>query len=152
MERYRTEDVQSDASSFDDLLLPAPMVAALAAVGFVRPSPVQKAAIPLGRLGSDLIVQAKSGTGKTLIFAVVCLEKLDPAVPMPQVRSPAPCKPPYRRISPRSIDHVGDVVWTAGAPALASLTAASHFLGAWRCASSQLAKRSRARLTLLFPT
>ena len=32
--------------------------------GFTIPSPVQRAAIPLGRLGADLVVQAKSG-GRT---------------------------------------------------------------------------------------
>jgi superfamily II DNA/RNA helicase len=53
-----------------------------------RPSPVQTAAIPLGRLGADLIVQAKAGTGKTLVFGTVCLEKLQPEVALPQVR---PC-------------------------------------------------------------
>lgn len=50
-----------------------------------RPSPVQTAAIPLGRLGADLIVQAKAGTGKTLVFGTICLEKLQPEVALPQV-------------------------------------------------------------------
>ena len=38
--------------------------------GFI-PSPVQRAAIPLGRLGADLVVQAKSGTGKTVTFGTI---------------------------------------------------------------------------------
>lgn len=84
-QRYRTEDVQSDAGSFSDLLLPQPMVSALAAAGFQRPSPVQKAAIPIGRLGTDLIVQAKSGTGKTAVFAAILLERVDLEVSTPQV-------------------------------------------------------------------
>jgi ATP-dependent RNA helicase DDX20 len=46
---------------------------------------VQTAAIPLGRLGADLIVQAKAGTGKTLVFGTICLEKLQPEVALPQV-------------------------------------------------------------------
>jgi ATP-dependent RNA helicase DDX20 len=50
-----------------------------------RPSPVQTAAIPLGRLGADLIVQAKAGTGKTLVFGTICLEKLQPEIALPQV-------------------------------------------------------------------
>lgn len=84
-QRYRTEDVQSDAGSFTDLLLPQPLVQALAAAGFVRPSPVQKAAIPIGRVGTDLIVQAKSGTGKTAVFATILLDRVDLEVSTPQV-------------------------------------------------------------------
>eukprot|EP00967_Tisochrysis_lutea_P101596 scaffold152557_cov20-Tisochrysis_lutea.AAC.1 len=61
------------------------MTAALAACGFERPSPVQEAAIPLGRVGSDLIVQAKSGTGKTAVFAIICLERLKPEATTLQV-------------------------------------------------------------------
>lgn len=83
--RERTADVQSDASSFSELQLPEHLVTALAAAGYTRPSPVQKAAIPLGRLGADLIVQAKSGTGKTVVFAVVCIERVKAGVAGPQV-------------------------------------------------------------------
>lgn len=57
-------------------MISAPLVRSLVAAGFERPSPVQKAAIPLGRVGADLIVQAKSGTGKTVVFAVICLERV----------------------------------------------------------------------------
>jgi ATP-dependent RNA helicase DDX20 len=76
--RWRSEDVQSD-KTFVDLGLPAALTNALSACGFTRPSPVQQAAIPLGRLGSDLIVQAKSGTGKTVVFAVIILERVKTA-------------------------------------------------------------------------
>lgn len=44
----------------------------------IRPAPGPKA-IPLGRLGLDLIAQAKGGTGKTLVFAVIALEMVDVA-------------------------------------------------------------------------
>lgn len=83
--RSRTEDIQSTALSFRDLLLPYPLISALEATGFSRPSPVQEAAIPLGRTGIDLVVQAKSGTGKTVVFSVVCLDRLSATVPTPQV-------------------------------------------------------------------
>lgn len=88
-QRQRTDDVLSDAGSFTELQLAMPMVSALAAAGFTRPSPVQKAAIPLGRMGSDLIVQAKSGTGKTAVFAVVCIDRIKHSVNAPQVSAPA---------------------------------------------------------------
>jgi hypothetical protein len=83
--RYRTADVESDAGSFADLLLPAPLVRALASAGFQRPSPVQKLAIPLGLVGTDLIVQAKSGTGKTCVFAVIALQRVAQDSAVPQV-------------------------------------------------------------------
>eukprot|EP00798_Chlamydomonas_sp_ICE-L_P008552 gene8552-33985_t len=75
--RVRTADVQSeDSKTFDDLHLPKHIVSALSGAGFTAPSPVQRAAIPLGCIGSDLIVQAKSGTGKTVVFAVICLSRV----------------------------------------------------------------------------
>uniref|UniRef100_A0A3Q0KSV5 RNA helicase n=2 Tax=Schistosoma mansoni TaxID=6183 RepID=A0A3Q0KSV5_SCHMA len=62
---------------FKDLQLSTPVLHGLYDAGFIRPSPVQVKAIPLGRLGMDLIVQAKSGTGKTVVFAVVILEAIN---------------------------------------------------------------------------
>lgn len=95
-QRYRSSDVQSDAGSFRDLLLPAPLVQALAAAGFQRPSPVQKAAIPLGRTGCDMIVQAKSGTGKTAVFAAILLDRVSLDISAPQVDSRKHLQQPVR--------------------------------------------------------
>ena len=67
-----------DVLSFEDLGLPDPIQRGLADAGFKHPSPIQVRAIPLGRFGVDMIAQAKSGTGKTVVFAVVALE---PSVP-----------------------------------------------------------------------
>lgn len=84
--RVRTSDVLSDnAKSFEDLLLSPALISSLKLSGFTQPSPVQQSAIPLGRIGSDLIVQAKSGTGKTVAFAVICLLRVKAAVTLPQV-------------------------------------------------------------------
>ena len=44
--------------------------------GFVRPSPIQLAAIPNGKIGLDMIVQSKSGTGKTCVYVVTALEMI----------------------------------------------------------------------------
>jgi ATP-dependent RNA helicase DDX20 len=59
-------------------------VRGLANAGFRIPSPVQRAAIPLGRLGADLVVQAKSGTGKTVTFGAILLDRVDRTLPHPQ--------------------------------------------------------------------
>ncbi|XP_065554500.1 probable ATP-dependent RNA helicase DDX20 [Lathamus discolor] len=74
--RFRTRDVlvPGGPSDFGSLLLSEPVLAGLEAAGFHRPSPVQLKAIPLGRCGLDLIVQAKSGTGKTCVFSTVALD------------------------------------------------------------------------------
>jgi ATP-dependent RNA helicase DDX20 len=63
---------------FRDLLLSEPVQRGLADCGFVRPSPIQLAAIPVGRFGTDIIAQAKAGTGKTCVFAVIALELVQP--------------------------------------------------------------------------
>ncbi|KAH0548896.1 hypothetical protein KQX54_004071 [Cotesia glomerata] len=49
----------------------------LTACGFEKPSPIQLKAIPLGRCGFDLLIQAKSGTGKTAVFGVIALEMIN---------------------------------------------------------------------------
>ncbi|KAM9855856.1 putative ATP-dependent RNA helicase DDX20 [Aulostomus maculatus] len=75
--RTRTEDVLlSDGIDFGSLLLSPAVRAGLSAAGFQRPSPIQLKAIPLGRCGLDLIVQAKSGTGKTCVFCTIALDSL----------------------------------------------------------------------------
>ena len=76
----RTADValshDEAALTFADLPLSDAVLRGLADYGFERPSPIQAKAIPLARFGVDLIAQAKSGTGKTCVFAVVALESL----------------------------------------------------------------------------
>ncbi|XP_003933509.1 putative ATP-dependent RNA helicase DDX20 isoform X1 [Saimiri boliviensis] len=75
--RTRTGDVLlAEPADFESLLLSRPVLDGLRAAGFERPSPVQLKAIPLGRCGLDLIVQAKSGTGKTCVFSTIALDSL----------------------------------------------------------------------------
>ncbi|XP_040854792.1 probable ATP-dependent RNA helicase DDX20 isoform X1 [Ochotona curzoniae] len=75
--RARTGDVLlAEPADFESLLLSRPVLEGLRAAGFERPSPVQLKAIPLGRCGLDLIVQAKSGTGKTCVFSTIALDSL----------------------------------------------------------------------------
>ncbi|BHF59661.1 hypothetical protein SprV_0100262200 [Sparganum proliferum] len=64
--------------SFASMGLSVNVLKGLHAAGFQRPSPVQVNAIPLGRMGLDMIVQAKAGTGKTVVFSVVLLEAVSP--------------------------------------------------------------------------
>ena len=58
---------------------------AVAEMGWAGPMPVQKRVPPVMRRGSDLIVQAMTGSGKTGAFGLPALEILDPSLRAPQV-------------------------------------------------------------------
>ncbi|XP_071624468.1 probable ATP-dependent RNA helicase DDX20 [Heliangelus exortis] len=92
--RPRTRDVllPGGPADFGSLLLSAPVLSGLEAAGFRRPSPVQLKAIPLGRCGLDLIVQAKSGTGKTCVFSAIALEAVLLDSPATQILILAPTR------------------------------------------------------------
>lgn len=49
---------------------------ALEAVGIVTPFPIQEMTLPVALSGSDVIGQAKTGTGKTLGFGLPLLERV----------------------------------------------------------------------------
>uniref|UniRef100_A0AC34FKZ6 ATP-dependent RNA helicase n=1 Tax=Panagrolaimus sp. ES5 TaxID=591445 RepID=A0AC34FKZ6_9BILA len=66
----RTADVLSN-KTFDQLLIHPEVINRIKKCNYQLPTPVQAGAIPLGLLGNDLLVQAKSGTGKTLVFATL---------------------------------------------------------------------------------
>jgi ATP-dependent RNA helicase DeaD len=69
---------------FGDLGLSAPILEALAAVGYETPSPIQAQTIPLLLAGSDLLGQAQTGTGKTAAFALPILTQIDLSQASPQ--------------------------------------------------------------------
>ena len=107
----RTSDVLGEAITFDGLLLPTRMVENLTEAGYHRPSPVQHAAIPLARLGTDLIIQAKAGTGKTLVFAIASVERVDVSNKLPQVLILAPT----REVALQASDSILDVAGSKSA-------------------------------------
>ncbi|XP_051891048.1 probable ATP-dependent RNA helicase DDX20 [Pristis pectinata] len=78
--------------TFGALLLTQPVLEGLREAGFERPSPIQLKAIPLGRCGLDLIVQAKSGTGKTCVFSTIALDSLILDNPATQILVLAPTR------------------------------------------------------------
>jgi len=91
--RQRTADVTTaETVHFRDLMLSEPVLCGLLDSGFERPSPIQLQAIPVGLFGTDLIAQAKSGTGKTCVFAVAVLERVHAARPVPQAVVLAPTR------------------------------------------------------------
>ena len=77
---------------FTDFGLPAPLLQALAAVGYESPSPIQAATIPPLLAGRDVLGQAQTGTGKTAAFALPALARLDAGASRPQVLVLAPTR------------------------------------------------------------
>jgi ATP-dependent RNA helicase DeaD len=64
------------APGFAALGLRAPIVRALAGLGYEEPTPIQREAIPHLLEGRDLLGQAATGTGKTAAFALPMLERI----------------------------------------------------------------------------
>jgi ATP-dependent RNA helicase DeaD len=69
----------SDAAGFASLGLTGVLVAAVAALGYEEPTPIQREAIPVLLSGSDMLGQAATGTGKTAAFALPLLDRLSQA-------------------------------------------------------------------------
>jgi ATP-dependent RNA helicase UAP56/SUB2 len=67
------------STGFRDFLLKPELLRAIQDCGFEAPSEVQQEAIPVAKTGTDMIVQAKSGMGKTAVFVLAVLQQLNPA-------------------------------------------------------------------------
>jgi ATP-dependent RNA helicase DeaD len=78
--------------TFSALGLSAPVLEALAAVGYESPSPIQAATIPPLLAGRDVLGQAQTGTGKTAAFALPALSQLALDQRAPQVLVLAPTR------------------------------------------------------------
>ncbi|MCB0094799.1 MAG: DEAD/DEAH box helicase [Caldilineaceae bacterium] len=61
---------------FEELALDPRILAAVRAVGFETPTPIQQQAIPLVLAGRDVLGLAQTGTGKTAAFALPILNRL----------------------------------------------------------------------------
>lgn len=64
--------------TFRDLGIDEDICQALESVSITAPFPIQEQAIPLALAGTDVIGQAKTGTGKTFGFGLPILQKLGP--------------------------------------------------------------------------
>jgi superfamily II DNA/RNA helicase len=61
---------QSDTSGFAALGVPSPVVASLAASGIDSPFPIQSATLPDSLAGRDVLGRGRTGSGKTVAFAI----------------------------------------------------------------------------------
>lgn len=84
--KERTQDVSINAEvTFSSFSLKPSTKNGLIRCGYVHPSPIQSLSIPDAIIGVDLVIQAKSGTGKTVVFAVASLQTLSLPSSHPQV-------------------------------------------------------------------
>lgn len=87
--------IESDAPpapTFADLDLSPDVLRAIEEMGFVTPTPVQSAALTPAKAGEDLIVQARTGTGKTAAFGLPLVDGLVTADGGPQALILAPTR------------------------------------------------------------
>ena len=71
-------------TTFEELGLSEPILRAITKLGYEEPTPIQLRTIERVMQGVDVIAQAQTGTGKTGAFALPIIEKLDPALRLPQ--------------------------------------------------------------------
>jgi ATP-dependent RNA helicase RhlE len=73
---------------FSKLGLSPTLCSPLARKGYVTPTPVQTAAIPLVLSGADLVARAQTGTGKTAAFGLPAIDRLFARAPRAATRAP----------------------------------------------------------------
>jgi ATP-dependent RNA helicase RhlE len=66
-----------NSAGFDTLGISPERLAAIEALGWTQPTPIQKQAIPAGLQGQDVVGIAQTGTGKTAAFIVPALERVN---------------------------------------------------------------------------
>ena len=69
-------DTAAGTFSTLNLGLDGRLLKAVARLGFVYPTLVQSQTIPLGLAGRDLLIRARTGSGKTAAYGLVLLQKL----------------------------------------------------------------------------
>ncbi len=84
--------MQDTVTEFRQLELAENILSALDAIGFVSPTPIQAASIPLLLTGVDALGKAQTGTGKTAAFSLPLLNKLDLNQHKPQAIVMAPTR------------------------------------------------------------
>ena len=102
--------------TFADFSVDQRIVDALASAGIVHPFPIQTMTLPVALQGHDIIGQAKTGTGKTLGFAIPILQKAIGPGENGWDQLPAPGKPQAVVIVPTrelAVQVAGDIATAA---------------------------------------
>jgi len=64
------------AGGFNSLGLSPPILRGISRLGFRNPTPVQRRTLPIALSGTDVVVMARTGSGKTAAFLIPMLERL----------------------------------------------------------------------------
>lgn len=70
------EDDTDVSCNFHDMELDDRLLKAIAKLGWTEPTPIQEAAIPLLLEGRDVLIKARTGSGKTGAFAIPVIQKV----------------------------------------------------------------------------
>ncbi len=105
------EASEAEVTKFSDFALPEQLLKALHGLGFVSPTPVQEDTLEAGLEGSDLMVSAQTGSGKTVAFLLPCLTHIlenpatggQPKVASPQVLVICPTRELVQQVSQDAI-------------------------------------------------
>lgn len=74
---FDSETTTSDhLTSFLAMNLSRPLIKAITALGYHKPTPIQSATIPVALLGKDVVGNAVTGSGKTAAFIIPMIERL----------------------------------------------------------------------------
>ncbi|MCB1554627.1 MAG: DEAD/DEAH box helicase [Xanthomonadales bacterium] len=92
--------------SFDTLGLAAPLLRALAELGYRDATEIQSLAIPAVLAGDDVLAGARTGTGKTAAFALPLLQQMSTQPPAPSRRPRALVLTPTRELAAQIQDNV----------------------------------------------
>ncbi len=92
--------------AFDEFPIRAALREAIAAMGFMRPTRVQNRVINDALAGKDLVVQSKTGSGKTCAFGIPMVEKLFEMAPVPK-KPKALCIAPTRELANQVAEEIG---------------------------------------------
>ncbi len=85
-------DIATAPVSFHSLNLSAETLSALDQKGYKAPTPCQQEAVPRALGGKDLVVQSRTGTGKTAAFGIPIVERIDMAKDVVQAVVLAPTR------------------------------------------------------------
>ena len=87
-----TTSSSSGEKSFHSLQLKAETLASIDAKGYRTPTDCQFETIPRALTGRDLVVQSRTGTGKTAAFGIPIVERIDPSIEAVQAVVLAPTR------------------------------------------------------------
>ncbi|GAB3842454.1 DEAD/DEAH box helicase [Nesterenkonia populi] len=104
-------------TTFADFDVRPEIVGALSEKGIIQPFPIQAETLPIALAGSDIIGQAKTGTGKTLGFGIPALQRVTAPGDEGYDQLSAPGAPQALIVAPTrelAVQVAGDII-TAGA-------------------------------------